>query len=416
MRIPSLRLLAERGFALLWAGQALSAVGSALVPVALAFAVLSVSDSAAALGLVLASGFVSRLVFLLVGGIVGDRRPRKRVMVAADSLRAVSEALVAVLLLTGSAQVWQLVCLFALYGAADAFFTPASVAIVSDAVRPERRQEANALLSLPVSTASVVCPALAGLLVVTAGAGVVFALDAVTFAISAVTLAAARLPARTPTTAGTGMLDDLRAGWKQVAARRWVSASIAYFAVSNLAVAPLYVLGPLVAKQELGGPEAWGLIATCGGIGSVAGDVVALHLRPRRPLAPSFLFLATWALEPALLARPFPAAVIAGAAAVGGAALAFSNAMWFTTLQERIPGEALSRVSSFDWLGSRLFQPFAYALVGPIAAVIGIPATLVAGAVVHASASVAVAFTPSVRSLERTPRRTKAVSEQLAGP
>jgi hypothetical protein len=212
------------------------------------------------------------------------------------------------------------------------------------------------------------------------------------------------------------MIDDLRHGWRQVASRRWVSASITYFAVSNLAIAPLYVLGPLVAKEQLGGPEAWGLIATCGGIGSIAGDVVALHLRPRRPLAPSFLFLATWALEPVLLARPFPSAAIAGAAAVGGAALAFSNAMWFTTLQERIPSEALSRVSSFDWLGSRLFQPLAYALVGPVAAVIGIPATLIAGAAVHASASVAVAFTPSVRGLERTRRRAKAVSEQLAGP
>ncbi len=401
MHVPSSRSLRERGFALLWAGQAISAFGNALVPVALSFSLVELTDSASALGLVLTAGFASRAAFLLLGGVVTDRLPRQRVMVAADTVRATVEALVALLLLSGVAQVWQLACLYALYGAADAFFAPAAVALVTETVPRARMQRANALLSLPTSTASVICPALAGLLVAAVTPGVVFALDAATFVVSAVTLAALRLPPRPRAASRASVLRDLRAGWRELAARSWVWAGIAYFSFANFAIAPLYVLGPFVAEEKLGGSVTWGLIATCGGVGAVAGDVAAMRFRPRRALAPGFLLVGAWALEPGLLARPFPAVVIAAAAALGLGALAFSNAMWLTTLQEQIPPESLSRVSSFDWLGSRALQPAGYALAGPLAAVIGIPATLVAGAAAHASASVAIAVTPSVRRLER---------------
>jgi MFS family permease len=403
MHVPRPRLLRERRFTLLWAGQATSAFGSALVPVALAFALVQLTGSASMLGLVLTAGFASRAVLLLLGGVVADRLPRQRVMFAADAVRAMVEALVAALLLSGTARVWQLACLYALYGAADAFFAPASTALVAEAVPREHIQKANALLSLPASTASALCPGLAGLLVAAVAPGVVFALDAATFVVSAATLAALRLPPRPRPAKAASMLGDLRAGWRELGTRRWVGAGITYFAFANFAIAPLYVLGPFVAAEKLGGAVAWGLIATCGGLGAVTGDLAAMRFRPRRALAPGFLLVGAWALEPALLARPFPAVAIAGAAAVGFGSLAFANAVWLTTLQERIPPESLSRVSSFDWLGSRAFQPAGYALAGPLAAVIGIPATLVAGAVVHASASVAVALTPSVRRLERPP-------------
>src|SRR6478736_2992745 len=104
--------LAERDFRLLWLGQTTSAFGSGLVPVALAFAVVDLTDSASALGIVLAAGLVARVVFLLVGGVVADRLPRQRVMLAADLLRAGSQGTVAVLLLAGHARVWHLVVLF----------------------------------------------------------------------------------------------------------------------------------------------------------------------------------------------------------------------------------------------------------------------------------------------------------------
>ena len=394
-----LGVLEEREFRLLWLGQATSALGSSLVPVALAFAVLDLTGSASSLGLVLATGFASRVVFLLLGGVVADRRPRQRVMLAADLVRTGSQALVAALLITGQAEIWHLVVLFALFGAGDAFFSPASTGLIPETVRAERLQQANALMSLSRSVAFVGGPTISGLLVVGIGAGWVFAIDAATFALSSVSLGLLVLPRAVVKARRAGVLGELRSGWMEVRSRAWVWMSVARFSVSNLAIAPLFVLGPLVAKESLGGATSWGLIGTAGGLGAVVGDAVALRLRPRRPLLAGGLAVSLWALEPALLVRPFPTAVIAVAAAIGFAGSGFSNALWFTALQERIPREALSRVSSFDWLGSIALQPAGFALAGPLAAVIGVPATLLGSAVVQASACVAVSLSPSVRGL-----------------
>jgi MFS family permease len=398
--LDALRLgpLAEREFRLLWLGQATSAFGSSLVPLALAFAVLDLSNSASALGLTLAVGLVSRVGFLLFGGVLADRLPRRHVMLAADAVRAVTQGVVAVLLLSGEARLWHLLVLFALFGAADAFFSPASTGLVPETVSPGRLQQANALISLSRSASWVAGPAVAGLIVAEAGAGWAFAIDAGTFAVSSVSLALLRLsPAAVRRR--LRVLADLRGGWRELTARTWVWVTIARFSVSNLAIAPLFVLGPFVAQESLGGAAAWGVIGTCGGVGAVLGDAAALRLKPRRPLVAGGLAVSLWALEPALLARPFPTAVIGVAAVLGFAGASFSNALWFTALQERIPREALSRVSSYDWLGSLAFQPAGYALAGPAAAAIGTSATLLASAVVQASACIGAALTPAVRSV-----------------
>jgi predicted MFS family arabinose efflux permease len=171
------------------------------------------------------------------------------------------------------------------------------------------------------------------------------------------------------------------------------------FSVSSLAIAPFFVLGPFVAHHELGGAAAWGAIGTCGAAGAVLGNVLAFHVRPRRPLFTGCLVVSLYALAPALLARAFPTAAICVAAAIGFAAVGFSDTLWFTALQERIPPQALSRVSSYDWLGSLVLQPVGYVLAGPIAATIGVSATLLVGAGVQAASSVGIALTPAVRGL-----------------
>jgi MFS family permease len=393
-----LGLLEERDFRLLWLGQATSAFGSSLVPLALAFAVVDLTDSAAALGLILSVGLVSRVGLLLFGGVLADRMPRRRVMLASDALRAVTHGCVAVLLLSGAARVWHLLVLFALFGAADAFFSPASTGLVPETVSPGRLQQANALISLSRSASWVAGPAVAGLIVAWARPGWAFAIDAGTFVVSSLSLALLRLP-RVVVTAHAGVLADLRSGWGVLAARAWVWTTIARFSVSNLAIAPLFVLGPVVAQQSLGGAAAWGLIGTCGGLGALLGDAAALRLRPRRPLVAGGFAVSLWALEPAFLAEPFPTAAVAIAAVLGYAGMSFSNALWFTALQEQIPRETLSRVSSYDWLGSLVFQPAGYALAAPAAAAIGTSGTLLASAAVQASACIGVALTPAVRGL-----------------
>jgi predicted MFS family arabinose efflux permease len=143
------------------------------------------------------------------------------------------------------------------------------------------------------------------------------------------------------------------------------------------------------------------VIGTAGGIGAVLGDAAALRVKPRRPLFAGSLAVSLWALEPALLARPASTWSIAAAAALGFGAMTFSNALWFTALQERIPPETLSRVSSYDWLGSIVIQPVGYALAGPVSAAIGMSATLLAGAALHGFACIGVALTPEIRRLKR---------------
>jgi len=392
-------VLEEREFRLLWLGQATSALGSSLVPVALAFAVIDLTGSASALGLVLSAALVSRIVLLLVGGVVADRLPRQNVMLGADLLRTASQGVVAVLLISGHAQVWELVVLIALFGAGDAFFAPASTGLIPETVQADRLQQANALMSLSRSVALVAGPTISGLLVAGIGPGWVFAIDAATFAVSSSSLACLRLPQSVSEAPRATVLVELRDGYREVRSRTWVWATVVRFSISNLAIAPLFVLGPFVAEESFGGATAWGLIGTAGGIGAVLGDAVALRFRPRRPLLIGGLAASLWALEPAVLARPFPAAVVAIAAALGFGGSGFSNALWFTALQERIPRRALSRVSSFDWLGSIAFQPAGFALAGPAAAAIGVSATLLASAAVQASACLAVSLAPSVRGL-----------------
>jgi MFS family permease len=397
--------LGERDFRLLWLGQATSAFGSGLVPVALAFAVVDLTASASALGVVLAAGLVARVVFLLVGGAVADRLPRQRVMLVADLLRTVTQGTVAVLLLSGHAHVWHLVVLFALFGAADAFFSPASTGLVPQAVSASRLQQANALMSLSRSLSWVAGPALAGLIVAGPGPGWAFAADAATFLVSSVSLALLRLSPGIGRVARRSVPAEIRRGWLEVRRRPWVWVTIARFSVTNLAIAPVFVLGPFVAQDDLGGATAWGLIATCSGIGAILGDAAALRFRPRRPLVAGGLAVSLWALEPAFLARPFPTAAIAVVAAAGYAGMSFSNALWFTTLQQRIPRVSLSRVSSFDWLGSLVFQQAGYIVAGPLAAAIGTTTTLLASAALQASASIGGALAPPVRRL-RAPDHT----------
>ncbi len=399
--VERLGALRERQFRLLWLGQATSAFGDGLVPVALAFAVIELTGSATDLGLVFAAGLIPRVVLILVGGVWADRLPRQLVMLAADVLRCLTQALVAAALLTGAARIWQLLLLSALYGVGDAFFAPATTGLVPETVHADRLQQANALMGLTRSGFWMIGPIVSGAVVAAAGPGWAFAVDSATFAVSAWCLALIRLP-RLPRPTATRFIAELRDGWRELTARTWVWASIVYFSIWNVAIAPLFVLGPFVAERSLGGASSWGLIGTCGGIGSVLGGAVALRLKPRRPLATGYLAIGTCALEPALLARPFPTAVIALSAVLGFGSLAFSNALWFTALQERIPREAISRVSAYDWLGSLVFQPLGYVVVGPMADAAGTSTALLLSAAILASSSVAIALVPGVRNLRRT--------------
>jgi MFS family permease len=402
MPLPkSLQPLAERNFRLLWIGQAVSAMGNALSPVALAFATLQIAHSASALGLVLAASTTAQIVFLPVGGVWADRLPRQLVMLSSDTIRAIAEVILAALLLSGHAQLWMLIVLSVADGAAGAFFKPASGALVPQTVSTTHLQQANALIGLSSSTTSVVGPALSGVLVALVGPGWVFAIDAATYVVSAISLAMLHVPPML-SKSKTSFWAELAAGWHATSSRRWYLVNLCSHALWNFAIAAFFVLGPIVAKQHLGGASAWGLIAASLGVGSLVGGLIALRVTPRRPLVVANLALTLTALQLLALAPPLPTVAIMAACVVGFSALTFLNEIWNATIPQLIPAEVLARANSFDWVVSLIAMPAGFAICGPVADHIGIPSTLIAAAIIMAVPSFLIVLVPGVRSVRRT--------------
>jgi MFS family permease len=395
--------LRERQFRLLWLGQATSTLGDGLVPVALSFAVIkTLHGSPTELGIVLAAQTAPLVLFVLAGGVWADRLPRQIVMLVSDVIRGAVQATAAVLLLSGSAEIWHLAVLFAIYGTADAFFQPAATGLVPATVSPQRLQQANALLGLSRSSAFVAGPAIAGVIAALANPGAVFVVDAITFAVSASSLAMLRLPRGRREGERHSFLADLKGGWHELLAHTWLWVIVVWASTFLcIVVAPFLTLGPVIAEKSLGGPAAWGLIAAGWGAGSIGGGLLALRWKPQRPmLACSFLVL-LYAPALALLAIRAPAPVIAAAQALGGLGLGFFGAVWQTTLQKRVPEEALSRVSAWDWMGSFAFLPLGLVLAGPVSGAIGISTTLWISVGYLIVSTLAVILVPSVRNLRR---------------
>ena len=397
-----LGVLADRQFRRYFLGQTTSWLGDGLLPVAISFAVLELTGSATDLGLVLAVRMVPVIALVLVGGVWADRLPRQWVMIGSDVVRGGTQALLAVLLLTGSAELWHLLALQVAYGAAEAFWRPASTALLPSIVPSEGLQQANALLAVAVNGSYTIGPAIAGLLVATAGSGVAIAADAATFAVST----AALLTLRVPTVAGpaerASFLNELREGWHEFASRTWLWVVVAWSSVFlMLVVGPLMVLGPVVADRELGGAASWGLIAASSGIGVIFGSMAAGRLRLARPMLVAVILSSTSALFAVSLGLALPVAVIAAAALVEGVGHGLFEVIWITALQQRVTGAALARVSSYDALGSFVFMPVGFAIAGPAADAFGLREVLVACAGFAVFSSVAVALLPSVRGFRR---------------
>ena len=395
--------LRERQFRLLWLGQATSTLGDGLVPVALSFAVIStLNRSATALGVVLAAHILPLVLFVLAGGVWADRLPRQVVMLVSDVIRGAVQATIAVLLLTGSAEVWHLAVLIAVYGTAEAFFQPAATGLVPATVSPPRLQQANALLGLSRSMAFVVGPAIAGVVAATTNPGIVFVVDAATFAVSATSLALLRLPRSRREGERKSFFADLQGGWHELLAHTWLWVIVAWASTFLfMVIAPFLTLGPVIAKQSLGGAAAWGIIAAGWGAGSLCGGLLALRWKPARPMFVCTILALPIAPAIALLALRAPAPLIAAAQSIGGLGMGFFGAVWQTTLQQHVREEALSRVSAWDWMGSFAFLPLGFILAGPVSHAIGISTTLWIAVGYLVVSTLAVLLVPSVRNLRR---------------
>ncbi|NEA67020.1 MFS transporter [Streptomyces sp. SID12488] len=394
--------LSGRSFRLLWTGQSISSVGNTVAAVAFVFAVLEVGGSAADIGYIMAAQTVAKVVFILAGGVWADRLPRQAIMLACDLVQAGVQITLAVLLLTGQAEIWHLACGAVLFGIAQAFFGPASTGLLPETVSTDELQQSNALMGFSGSAFSIVGPALAGVLIVGLGPGVVFAVDALTFVISAVSLSLLRLAPRLVSTSPS-FWGDLSTGWREVVMRPWYWINLIAHSLWNFAVAAFFVLGPVVAADQLGGASSWGLIASGSAAGAVIGGLVSLRIKPKRPLIAGNLALLLTALPLLALAKPLGTWVIVCSTVLSGMGLTFLGVIWTATMQELIPDEVRSRVDSYDWMLSMVVAPLGMALVGPVAVRSGTGPTLVGAALLIAVPCALTVLVPAIRAVRRGP-------------
>jgi predicted MFS family arabinose efflux permease len=393
--------LREREFRLLFAGRTASLVGSAIAPVALAFAVLDLTGSKTDLGLILVCREIPLILFLLIGGIWADRLPRNRIMVGANLFSALSQAVAATLLISGGAEIWHLAALASVNGAASAFFYPASAGVIPQTIPAPILQQANALLALALNSAMIGGAALAGFLVAAFGPGWAIAVDAGTYVLGAAFIALMRLPAVEPDESPR-FLSELAAGWRAFRSRTWLWAIVLQFSfLLMVTVGAFSVLGPVVADEELGGPKAWGAILTAQAAGLVVGGLLGLRFQPRRMLVAATLGILFFPAQLVALGFPLGVPAIAAVAFVAGVGSEIFGLLWNTTVQQEIPVDMLSRVYAYDALGSVALVPIGYAVAGPIADAIGVRATLWGAAAIGFGVTLAVLAVRDVRTLER---------------
>jgi MFS family permease len=398
-RLRFARALRSQPFALLWAGQTISALGDGAYLTALAWQVLLLTGSAKAMGVVLIARSIPMLLFLLLGGVAADRLPRRLVMLASDAGRGISVLAVALLGQLHLLQLWHLIVLSLIFGFVAGFFLPAYQSIAPELVAAEDLPSANGLTGLSRQISILLGPLLGALLVATTGPVGAFAFDGLTFAASALFLLALRVPKRTtpiavPASSGTkarrrgvrGVLADVREGLGYILASSWLWVTIAVASVVNMGWSGTLVvaLPKLIRDVYHADVGLFGALATAEGLGAILATVVvgqAKRLHHRGILAYAGLIAASLALI--AFGLPLPRAILPfvalGASVVIGAALGIFDVVWVSTLQKLVPSDKLGRVSSVDWLGSLCLQPLGFALAGVLADAVG-PAWVFVGA------------------------------------
>jgi MFS family permease len=419
------RVLRHREFRFLWLAQSSSVIGDYLVLVALALFVIGQTGSASDLGLVLAAKALPLVGFLLVGGVWADRLPRHRVMMAADLIRFALHGLLAVLIFAGAVPIWQLIAIEMLYGSAEAFFRPAADGLLPQTVPEQDIQQARAITAMSNNLAEFAGPALATALVLGAGAGWAFALDAATFLASAAFLSRVRPRRRgaaSPIEAGDapaaaaagGMWSEIRAGSREVRSRPWVWATLLSFcAALFFALAPWFVLGPIIARGQYGHVSIYGVLEATVGLGTILGALAGVGWRPRFPMRTAMLAIMAWPVAAILYASGTTLFIVLPVTLLAGSGIAVFDILWTTALAERIPPGRLSRVSSFDWMISGALLPLGYAIAGPLGSALGVVPVMVGGSALALVAFVLGLLPRDTRMLERiAPGETAAAAEE----
>lgn len=347
-----------------------SNLGNGLAPVAVAFGVLELPNGdGKALSLVMASTSLSLVLFSLLGGVIGDRFPRAWIVGGADILLALLVMANGIAYVTGNGSIILFTVVGFFSGVLNAIWYPAMSALTSDLAEPEILQDSNAATMLSSNIAMILGTAVAGVIVATIGPGWAIIIDGITFLIAGLLVYSMRGATHVvEREESTSALHDIKTGWREFSSRRWVFLVVISFSfVVSMERAVYSVLGPLVADEKLGGPKPWSLILATWAIGSVVGVLFAAKVRPRYPIRVAIIVqfpLFLWFFS---LGNTTNVYLIAIFSFFVGIAFDFFYVLWVTTLQQHIPKESLSKVMSYDVLGSLALAPIGIAVAGPIA-------------------------------------------------
>lgn len=366
--------------------------------VALTFAVLDSGGGPADLGFVFAANVVPQAFVMIGGGVLADRVARRRVMLVTDTLRVAVQGTLAAALFTGRPPLWVFMVLAGLLSTGQGFFTPALGGLRTEVAPREQLSDANALLGVAASATAVIGPALAGVLISVTSPAVVIAVDAASFGVSVVSLILLAVPPGRP--AAQPPWRDLADGWAVFRSQTWLWLITVQFALFNLFTwAPYLLLGPILARQYLGGARAWGIIGAAMALGSVLTGLALVGQRPRRILLVAVTGTFGYALPCLALAAHAALPVVVTAALAAGAGSAVFNTYENTAMQQRIAPELLGRATSLSLTGSYALGSSGFAIIGSVASVIGPSRLLYVAAAYSVLSSALVLAAPAIRAV-----------------
>ena len=400
----------NRRYRLLFVARFVSNIGNGLMPIALAFGVLSLrGGSATELSYVTTSQMLPIVLFLLIGGVVADRFGRAQLVGGTDIIGSFAVGAMGLLFITHHATVLLLCVAGAISGILNAIWYPAFVGLMPEIVEPEELQPANSLLGFGANIGYIIGASTAGIIVNTAGAGWAILTNAATFLVAGVVVWQLRTPrpALAKDVHNESIIQQMKEGWREFKSREWLVVIVAAFALSNMCFEGyLGVLAPLRMKEAFDGPSSMSWLLTAFSLGSVAGVLLSIRVNPRRPLVAAMslfpllgvLMLGTGIAVPLIALMPL--------AFLGGIALDMFWVLWITTMQREIPEELRGRIGAYDAFGSTVFAPLGLFVAGPLAAWISSRTTLLIAGTVVIVASSATLLSKGVRSVSAEPAQT----------
>ncbi|WP_313356681.1 MFS transporter [Microbacterium sp.] len=397
-----LAAITDRNFRWFFLARAITMVTGSMSSIALAFAVLEIDNDPLSLSLVLTAFTVANVVFLLFGGVVADRLPRALVIQVCYVLDILSIGTIAVLLFTGTASIPAVAALAAVNGASTAFVMPAMQGIIPQLTSPENLQQANAMLSFVRSAVTIGGPVIAGILVTTVGPAWAMLVQMAGWLLAIPILALVRLPPPVGD-GGFSLFADLREGWTEFWSRSWLVAVVLAFMIMNaIHVGAWGVVGPYIANNdERLGIAGWGWVVSAEGVGVLLMTLVLMWFPLRRPLRFGMLGMSLFAIPLTMLGVHPAVVLVAIAAFLAGAGAEVFSTGWNVAMMENIPLDKLSRVSSYDMLGSFVVMPIGTLVYGWLITHADPTTVLITSGILYAAIALATVAVPSVWRMGR---------------